>query len=113
MKNSNGLDPANGDYVKYIDDIQKGKIKPRGALKPPSGMLEMPIESSSSENTPKENKRRASRNPPAFLQALTVFLTAMGFALVAFGIFSESDAYIPLGMFTLFAGFVFNMNLKK
>lgn len=101
MKKTHSFDPENGDYVKYIEDIQRGRIKPPASTKP---MLETPVaDASSSETTSKKRK----------VGALATFLVIAGLGFVSYGIIFESDEFIPIGMFTLFAGFVFSMNLRK
>lgn len=108
MKKTHSFDPENGDYVKYIEDIQRGRIKPPASTKP---MLETPIADASSTETPP--KKRKVGTPPAVLGALATFLVIAGLGFVSYGIIFESDEFIPIGMFTLFAGFVFSMNLRK
>ncbi len=108
MKKTNSLDPENGDYVKYIEDIQNGRIKPPASTKP---MLETSVADSAGSQS--DSKKRKVGAPPAALQALAVLLIFVGLGFISFGIFFESDAFVPIGMFTLFAGFVFSMNLRK
>lgn len=108
MKKTHSFDPENGDYVKYIEDIQRGRIKPASSTKP---MLETPIADASSTETPP--KKRKIGAPPVVLGALATFLVIAGLGFVSYGIIFESDEFIPIGMFTLFAGFVFSMNLRK
>ena len=108
MKRTNPFDPENGDYVKYIEDIQRGRIKPPASTKP---MLETPVTDSASPD-PSPQKRKVGA-PPAALRALATFLIIAGFGFISYGIFFEFDEFIPVGMFTLFAGFVFSMNLRK
>ncbi len=107
-----GLDPEDGDYVKYIENLQNGKIKPEGALKAPVTMHDPLPESAARESTATSSKKKTGA-PPKHLCFLAGFLLFAGISLFATGILTENDAFIPIGMFTLFAGFVFTMNLRK
>ena len=108
-----GLDPEDGDYVKYIENIQNGKIKPEGALKAPVAMHDpLPTPATGENNATTASKKRTGA-PPKHLCFLAGFLLFAGISLFATGILTENDAFIPIGMFTLFAGFVFTMNLRK
>jgi hypothetical protein len=107
-----GLDPEDGDYVKYIENIQNGKIKPEGALKAPVTMHDPLPASASGGNSTTSSKRRTGA-PPKVLCVLAGFLLIAGISFFATGILTEYDEFIPIGMFTLFAALVFTMNLKK
>lgn len=107
-----GLDPANGDYVKYIEDIQSGKIKPEGALKPTTTMHD-PVPNGITEKANTKTEKKKLGAPPQSLYALAGFLVVAGIGLLAYGILTDTEPCIPIGMFTLFSGFVFGANLKK
>lgn len=106
------LDPPNGDYVKYIEDIQNGKIKPEGALKPSLPMHD-PVPNRGTPSTSTTTTKKKFGAPPEALYALAGFLVVAGIGLLAYGILTDTEPCIPIGMFTLFGGFVFSANLKK
>ncbi len=106
------LDPPNGDYVKYIEDIQNGKIKPEGALKPSAAMHD-PAPNGATATPNSQTTKKKFGAPPEALYALAGFLVIAGIGLLAYGILTDSEPCIPIGMFTLFGGFVFSANLKK
>jgi len=108
MREPHTLDPPNGDYVKYIEAIQQGKIRPQG------GLVVGPLNNAPTNPAKKSDNTTARMHfNEAVLRSLAIFLVLGGIVSLAYGVLVDFEPCIPIGMFTLFAGFVFNMSLSK
>lgn len=107
----NQLDPPKGDYVAYIEKLQQGKIKVPEGITPPkeAGEARRAIEI----GAPTQPQRRSAPQRSLFVRAFGPVMICAAIGSIAGGLFSGQDAFIPIGMFILFIGFVLTAELRK
>lgn len=105
------LDPPNGDYVKYIENIQKGKIVPADGLPVPEESVHYhpmvdPAGQASNAANPSSSARKRTYNGPVIKRLLGIFLAVCGISSIACGILLGLEDLIPAGMFITFGAFI-------
>lgn len=122
MHDGRDLEPAHGDYVQYLNDLEKGKVRELKALSPSgvvtsgqNGMLtiktdKMLREEKKVRQEAERKRRRDSAN--LIVKIFGPLVLALGVALIGLGL-SFLDDLIPIGMFCLFAGFVLTSRTKS
>lgn len=111
------LDPPKGDYVRYIEQIQSGKVLPQGGIKAPDFCpdhkkaieIEPYKKNSPASITPSishPESRRAQKKDNLIIKVFGAFVVFTGIACIGTGLWTEIEPLIPVGMFTLFFGLI-------
>ena len=116
------MEPENGDYVRYLEQLQAGKIKELNAMRVSivdtgdDGMLkvsspkELELRERQERLVRQERKKDLSRG---IVRMTGPVVLLAGVVLIALGMSSGPEDIIPVGMFTLFAGVVLTNEARK
>ena len=116
------MEPADGDYVRYVEQLHAGKIKELNAMRvsvvdtAEDGMLKV---SSPKELIQREEAARQARETRKndftgqIVRMTGPLVLILSIVLLVVGGTSGMDDLIPVGMFTLFAGIVMTNEARK
>lgn len=115
------LEPKGGDYVKYIDQIQTGKVKELAGVRAgivtqsDSGMVQVKSgrEVLLEEEQIAQNIVRKNIEHTRFVMGLIgPVILICGILFFALGVTYEMEDIIPIGMVLMFVGFVASAKLR-
>ena len=115
------LEPKSGDYVKYIDQIQAGKVKELSGIR--AGVVTQndigQVQVKSGRQVIQEEEQIAQERIQQKLEHTRFALNLIGPAILlcgilcfAFGVTYEMEDIIPVGMVLMFIGFVASAKLR-
>lgn len=116
------MEPADGDYVRYVEQLQAGKIKELNAMRVSvvdtgeDGMLKVSSPKEVQQREEADRQARATRKNDFTRQIVRMtgpLVLVLSIVLLVVGATSGMDDLIPVGMFTLFAGIVMTNEARK
>lgn len=116
------MEPADGDYVRYVEQLQAGKIKELNAMRVSvidtgeDGMLKVSSPKELLQREEAASQARETRKNDFTRQIVRMtgpLVLVLSIVLLVVGATSGMDDLIPVGMFTLFAGIVMTNEARK
>lgn len=116
------MEPADGDYVRYVEQLQAGKIKELNAMRVSvvdtgeDGMLKVSSPKELIQREEADSQARETRKNDFTRQIVRMtgpLVLVLSIVLLVVGATSGMDDLIPVGMFTLFAGIVMTNEARK
>ena len=124
QQNAHNLEPKDGDFVRYLKELESGQISQLKGLHvnlqeaQDTGIVTVRTGADIAQEQTRQRKFQQSARQDAVMltvRLISPLVAVLGFVLMALGMYYpyQFESLIPVGMFVTFAGFVLTGQTRK